>query len=107
MFPAGLEVYSLARVFIYIRTLCMRAAKALVNLRMCACADSPEPSVLDDVIRAKIMSRHLLLVLLGSASKSSQQKLHKSTKMIKADFQVFFQHQQRGCNCYFKEVQAM
>ena len=81
----------------------MRAAKVLVSPRMCA--DSPEPSLLDDVIRTKIMNRHILLVLLGSASKSSQQKLHKSTKMIKADFQVFFQ--ERGCHCYFKGVQAM
>ena len=81
----------------------MLAAKALVSL--CMYTDSPEPSLFDDVIRTIIMNRHILLVLLGSASKSSQQKLHKSTTMIKADFQVFFQ--ERGCHCYFKEVQAM
>ena len=32
-------------------TLCMQAAKALASLRMCA--DSPEPSLLTDVISSK------------------------------------------------------
>ena len=41
-YPAGLEVQILARASIYIRTLCMRAAKDLAS--MCICADSPEHS---------------------------------------------------------------
>ena len=37
--PAGIEDLILARVFNCIHTLCMRAAKALANL--CVCAGSP------------------------------------------------------------------
>ena len=37
-----------ARAVIYIRTMCMRAAKALANLRISA--DSPEPSLLANAI---------------------------------------------------------
>ena len=43
--------------FIYIHTLCMRAAIALVSL--CICSDSPEPSMLDNTISNKI-SRAIL-----------------------------------------------
>ena len=47
-YPAKLDIYILNRAFVYIHILYMRAAKALVSMRICI--DSPEPSVLADVI---------------------------------------------------------
>ena len=38
--------------FIYIHTLCMRAAKALASLHICA--DLPESSLIDDAFSSKI-----------------------------------------------------
>ena len=48
----GLQDYHLASVLIHIHTLRMRATKALASL--CACADSPERSLLADAISTKI-----------------------------------------------------
>ena len=45
MYPEGLEVYILGWFFIFIYTLCMRAAKALASLHIRAV--SPEPSLVD------------------------------------------------------------
>ena len=39
-------------MFIYIHTLCLQVAKGLASLRICA--DSPDPSLLDNVISAII-----------------------------------------------------
>ena len=55
--PACLGVYILARDFIYINTLSIRAAKALASLRKSA--DSPEPSSLNNAISAK---SHVLIL---------------------------------------------
>ena len=52
MYPVGLEVFILARVFIYIHTLCMLAGKALASLDICAWL--PECLLLADEISTKI-----------------------------------------------------
>ena len=49
----NVDVYSVARrlnvgLSIYIHTLCMRAANAMLSLRICA--DSPEPLLLNNAI---------------------------------------------------------
>ena len=65
-FQEGLEVLVFARVFIYIRNLCMLAVKDLTSLRLCA-ADSPEPSLLDNVKCIKISragSYHVQMLLI-------------------------------------------
>ena len=47
-YPAGLEVYILIFIYIFIQTLCMCAAKSLVSLHIST--GSPEPLLLDNVI---------------------------------------------------------
>ena len=47
-----IEVKILVHTFIYIRTLCMRAAKALASQRKCV--DSHEPSLFTDAISTEI-----------------------------------------------------
>ena len=49
--PAGIEVSYMICAFTYIYSCLMRATKAMVSLRICA--DSLEPSVLDDAISTK------------------------------------------------------
>ena len=39
VYPEGLEVLILVRAFIYIHTMCVRAAKAQVGLHLHVCAD--------------------------------------------------------------------
>ena len=51
-YAAGLEDLNLARVFIYIHILCIRAVKALT--RLCVCIDSPESLLLDNAISIKL-----------------------------------------------------
>ena len=46
--PVGLDVGFLVGLFVYCHTLCVRTAKALV--RLCICAGSPEPSLVAYVI---------------------------------------------------------
>ena len=48
--PAWVEVWILVWVFIYFHTLCIRAAKALASL--CICTDSPESSLLDNILKS-------------------------------------------------------
>ena len=61
----------LVLVLIYIYTLCMRAAKAMRNVRICA--DSFGPSLLDNAISAKISSADSFSVSL-SGSKTATKK---------------------------------
>ena len=52
-------------LFIYNHTLCMRATRALTRLRICA--DSPQPSLLDDAIRGETscIGPYVCIVCLG------------------------------------------
>ena len=50
-YPVRLEVLPFIESFIYIHTICLRAAEALASL--CICADSPEASLFDNAIRTK------------------------------------------------------
>ena len=53
-YPVEREVQVPIRAFIYIYTLCIRAARALASLYICTGA--PEPSMLENAISPKISS---------------------------------------------------
>ena len=53
MYQTEPEIKCLTGVFLYVHTLCMRAAKAQASLRICA--DLPKPLLLEDAIIIKIM----------------------------------------------------
>ena len=69
-YPVGRQVQVPIRAFIYIYTLCIRAARALVSLYICAGA--PELSMLENAISPKISSADTQLSRgqLGKAMKS-------------------------------------
>ena len=64
--PVGLVVDILVRAFIFTYTLCMQAVKAQTSLRIYA--DSPEPSLLENVISASIscFGSHGCMVLVAN-----------------------------------------
>ena len=59
IYSAGFEVQILVWFFIYIQTLCMAAAKALVTLPICA--DLPKPSLLDNAISTNLVCCPILI----------------------------------------------
>ena len=67
MFPVGLAGLYIITVFPHFHNLCMREAKALVRLRVCAV--SSEPTLLADAISFNISCAcQYLLVLISSVA---------------------------------------
>ena len=60
---SGERGLNLVRVFTYIHTACMQAAKALASLRICV--DSPEPSLLSDLMSTQISCTGQYIESLG------------------------------------------
>ena len=71
MYTAGLEVYILIQDLTNIHTLCLRAAKALVSLNICAGSSKSrlQTDVTSTVIHSHVLS-HMLWVILVTSQKT-------------------------------------
>ena len=66
--PVGLDVWFLVRPFIYFHNLCVRTAKALA--RLCICAGSPEPSLVAYMISTIIS--HIAQIIRAASWQNQQ-----------------------------------